>query len=493
MISVDSSIVGTSLILSITLAVGEMYSVSVQSYNQETITLCSDQSSQDYPLYLGSTGVITPGYLSPNETFYLTFNGTSASIVPQNPLVQVYTLPQAESAGGSSGYGIQYSEAARNAAVRKKGIIIPYYYYPDNGSTTSNLEQIIYTRSQFPELEWFIIMNPDSGPGASIDPNYTQAINICRAYDLKVLGYVGTNTGTIPAETINSNVDTWMQFYTIDGVFFDNFPYTYTAARASIYEDIYNYAKFSQNLSWVFVNPGTSPETEYFTGNKMWDCLNIWETNSYPTSEEDLMGDYAYFYRNQTQRYSGIVYSQPSYNIQDAAVLNQYCSLVYVTDANNYNRVPLYLAELATSLTSVGMSTLSLYSSGSPLSSQSVNSTATSGGLVITAEQLVAGIYIDSATQTSAFTFTTDTASNIIQQLPNAVVGSSFRFRFLNNDQSSTGYQGTLAGGEGVTVSTLTPNPSINQGAYMDYLFSVTGVGSSPSLTVYAIGGGGTA
>lgn len=125
----------------------------------------------------------------------------------------------------------------------------------------------------------------------------------------------------------------------------------------------------------------------------------------------------------------------------------------------------------------------SLYQS----SQLSVSSTTTAGSITATASQLVGGYLADGATQTAAFTITTDTAANILAAMPNAAVGTSFKFRFINNDQSSAGYVGTLAGGSGVTVGTSLPNPAIGAGEAMDYLFTFTAIGSSPAISVEAV------
>ena len=122
----------------------------------------------------------------------------------------------------------------------------------------------------------------------------------------------------------------------------------------------------------------------------------------------------------------------------------------------------------------------------------SVSSTTTAGDITASAAQLVGGYLADGATQTAAFTVTTDTAVNILAALPNAVVGTAFKWRFINNDQSTTGYAGTLAAGTGVTIGTVLPNPAVPKGGYADYVFTFTAIGSSPTLTVECVGGNGS-
>ena len=121
---------------------------------------------------------------------------------------------------------------------------------------------------------------------------------------------------------------------------------------------------------------------------------------------------------------------------------------------------------------------------------RSVSSTSTAGDITITAAQIDSGYFADSATQTAAFTFTTDTAANILAQMTPAMVGGSRLFRFINNDQSATGFAATLAVGTGVTLGTALPNPSVPKGAYMDYLFTCTNnYPGSVAFTVTPVGG----
>ena len=127
---------------------------------------------------------------------------------------------------------------------------------------------------------------------------------------------------------------------------------------------------------------------------------------------------------------------------------------------------------------------------GTVLSRLSVSSTITVGDITLTAAQLAAGYFSDGATQTAAFTVTTDTAANILAAMPNAVVGTAFKLRFINHDQSATGYAATLVGGVGVTIGTTLPNPAVSKGTWADYLFIFTSIGTSVALTAIYVGQG---
>ncbi len=126
---------------------------------------------------------------------------------------------------------------------------------------------------------------------------------------------------------------------------------------------------------------------------------------------------------------------------------------------------------------------------GDLLTTKSTYTITTAGDTTITAQQL-AGYTIISTTQTNPSILTTDTATNILAQFPNASIGSSFKTRIFNNDQSILGYTITLAAGSGITLESLIPNPSIPKGFYVDYLFVFTAIGSTPTINIYPIGGG---
>ena len=141
---------------------------------------------------------------------------------------------------------------------------------------------------------------------------------------------------------------------------------------------------------------------------------------------------------------------------------------------------------------SVIYDTKGLYHSLPVIKASVIASTATSGNVGITADQMIGGYFVDGATQTAAYTFTTDTAANILAALPSLEVGNTFTFRYFNNDQSVTGYTATLAAGTGVTINSVLPNPAIPKGGWADYLVTCTdNTSGSAAFTVTPVGGTG--
>jgi len=113
------------------------------------------------------------------------------------------------------------------------------------------------------------------------------------------------------------------------------------------------------------------------------------------------------------------------------------------------------------------------------------NVLTTAGALTLT-DMSHAPTVIDSATQTAAFTLTTDTAANLFAAAGNPPVNFGYSFRVINNDQSATGYAATVAAGTGVTIGS-TPNNAIPKGGFADFVLTFT---SSTGATLTRVGSG---
>ena len=76
------------------------------------------------------------------------------------------------------------------------GIVIPLYIYP--GATWTTVAQ---AKQGNPNVPFIAVINPNSGPGTSLDPNYVQGIQQLQAAGITVLGYVDT---AYAADTLES-------------------------------------------------------------------------------------------------------------------------------------------------------------------------------------------------------------------------------------------------------------------------------------------------
>jgi spherulation-specific family 4 protein len=137
--------------------------------------------------------------------------------------------------------------------------IVPAYFYPVNNSPWDDLNA---AASRIPVTA---IMNPGSGPGNFQDSNYVGAVDSLRSAGGKVIGYVSTSWGNRSAAVVKADIDKYVSWYNIDGIFFDEMTNTGTNGTLNYYQDIYDYVK-SINSGWeVMGNPGTSTTESYLT------------------------------------------------------------------------------------------------------------------------------------------------------------------------------------------------------------------------------------
>lgn len=108
----------------------------------------------------------------------------------------------------------------------------------------------------------------------------------------------------------------------------------------------------------------------------------------------------------------------------------------------------------------------------------------TSSSPTLTAAQMVNAILRVSG-QTAAQTITTDTATAIVAAVPNAQIGSTFRF-ILQNGHTSSG-TATLSAGTGVTITNTYATAAQPITTTRQYLGIVTAV-DTPAVTIYPIG-----
>jgi Spherulation-specific family 4 len=150
------------------------------------------------------------------------------------------------------------------SAKTSQSAAIPAYWYPD--STTSNFtKQVLNTQSGDVS---FIIADPSSGPGSSVDSSYVSAINNYERQGIKVYGYVYTDYGTLSLSSVEAQVSDWYSWYGVDGIFFDDASSDPAlAGPGSYYNELYQYVKNMTGTgvlgTTVILNPGTVPAQAY--------------------------------------------------------------------------------------------------------------------------------------------------------------------------------------------------------------------------------------
>lgn len=139
-------------------------------------------------------------------------------------------------------------------------LLVPAYFYPSREGV-KDWEKLL----QAPEAAGVVaIVNPASGPGRRVDPNYTKIFDQAKKSKVTLIGYVSTSYGKRPSEEVLADVDKWVSFYPdIQGIFFDEQANGTEQLEklAALYEHVHK----KQKLSLVITNPGTICDKQYLT------------------------------------------------------------------------------------------------------------------------------------------------------------------------------------------------------------------------------------
>jgi Spherulation-specific family 4 len=233
--------------------------------------------------------------------------------------------------------------------------LVPAYFYPSYlGSPWDDLN----TAAARIPIE--AIMNPDSGPGPSLNSDYVTAVENLQAAGGKVIGYVATGYGARDAQDILDDVASYVGWYGVDGIFLDEMgnedgPLDY----AGLYQSIKAFAADAGIQLHVVGNPGEPFSQAYVDAA---DTLVIFEgpyANSDPSgaSYQDFPneGPYAgltpWWDSGSRCQIANIVYADSTeVDVVKSMLkaLRQNAGYVYITDAalpNPYGVLPSYWSD----------------------------------------------------------------------------------------------------------------------------------------------------
>jgi hypothetical protein len=184
------------------------------------------------------------------------------------------------------------------------------------------------------------IVNPDNGPGAAVDANYTSGIARLMAAGVKVIGYVYTGYGARASSEVRADIDRWRTFYRgITGIFFDE--QANSTGLESYYAALSAYVKQSA-MDFTVGNPGTDTAQSY-VGTV--DLILIYESGGVPALSR-LDG----WHRNYDRRNFGVipygVATADATFVQAARDRVGYIYLQSDTLPNPWDTVPTYLGTL---------------------------------------------------------------------------------------------------------------------------------------------------
>ena len=140
------------------------------------------------------------------------------------------TMPRRLGAALCVAFGLLFVASRAFAAFE---IMIPAYFYPAGNPGASDWGAIASAASAGYKVT--AILNPNSGPGDSQDPNYLSA-----AYGVRcgvcseVLGFTFTRYGERPIDDVKKAIDGYYSFYPVSGIFLDEMVSAYMLDPANV-------------------------------------------------------------------------------------------------------------------------------------------------------------------------------------------------------------------------------------------------------------------
>ncbi|OCL10268.1 hypothetical protein AOQ84DRAFT_1345 [Glonium stellatum] len=149
-------------------------------------------------------------------------------------------------------------------------ILLPLYIYPSAGAW----DPLYQAASGYPNLDFTVIVNPNSGPGDSAlpDANYTQGIATLSSYNnVRTIGYVATSWAQKDVNTVLQEIATYAAWsdqnssLALGGIFFDETPAQYDPDSAQYLQTISDAVRSASGLAdgYVVHNPGSVPDARY--------------------------------------------------------------------------------------------------------------------------------------------------------------------------------------------------------------------------------------
>ncbi|MFZ1081400.1 MAG: spherulation-specific family 4 protein [Candidatus Kryptoniota bacterium] len=240
-------------------------------------------------------------------------------------------------------------------------VLVPAYFDPG----TSNYWDRLAMRAAKMPGRLYAIANPDNGPGSSYESSYAAVIDTMQADSGKVIGYVWTNYGAVPLNTVESQIDKWYSFYpSINGIFLDG--QANVTGEETYYLQLYNYIKQKSSSTLVVGNPGANTVESYlfYNGQRVTDVICIFETNT----GFGTWTPASWVSGNSRDNFYVIPYNTPSNEwvttVNRAASLN--IGWIYCTDAtlpNPYNTLPEYFEDFCNYIVT-GIDTITSTGSG---------------------------------------------------------------------------------------------------------------------------------
>src|SRR5271155_3622722 len=213
-------------------------------------------------------------------------------------------------------------------------LIVPLYGYPSSSWTTLAQDQLAN-----PAVPIVAVVNPDSGPGKSQDPNYVSGIQTLKSAGIMVIGYAYTSYASRALASVESDILGYKTLYGLGGVYLDEM--SNVQGYESYYSTLTQYAD-SIGMSLVVGNPGADVPSGYIgTVN----AIIIYENQGLPSLS--FLGGWHSSYSKSN--FGALAYGVSTLDSSYIASASSDVGYIYLTNGvmpNPYATLPSYLASL---------------------------------------------------------------------------------------------------------------------------------------------------
>jgi hypothetical protein len=269
------------------------------------------------------------------------------------------------------------ASASTQSQSWQSGLLIPLYAPPGSAWNT-----LIQAKESYPSVPIIAIVNPDNGPGTSVNPTYATWIDDLKAAGIVVVGYVYTDYASRSLTSVETDVSNYESLYGVNGVFLDQM--SNKPGYQSYYSTISSYA-YSLGMSLTVGNPG-DPVPPSYVGTV--NIIVVYEspgTPSISTVAADSMG-------MNKSNFAIMSYDVPSPSPAYVEAALGYVNYIYLASGvfpSPYATLPNYfsylVAEVADAVPSMDLAAIhvqALALSGAPLTGMWTVVKASDGAVV---------------------------------------------------------------------------------------------------------------
>lgn len=228
-------------------------------------------------------------------------------------------------------------------------VVVPSYIYP--AASGSAWDTVVAHPLRSNEIDRIMIVNPSSGPGADARPEYRHIVEAAQRSGNKVYGYISTRYGKVDAQTVHREIDEYIKWYKVDGIFVDEVSAD-AQEVARYYQPVATFITSAIRGGGVILNAGTYPDASYAAIKvpKQSKLQIVVFENSYASFTAASFTVPAWIRNYPPWMFMNIVYDAPAQDVDRVLELSvkRGVGTVYVTDQtmpDPYAALPSYWAE----------------------------------------------------------------------------------------------------------------------------------------------------